>query len=280
VRLEQGQVAVVTGAASGIGLELTRTLLARGLSLVMVDVEGPALEGALSGLGAGADSVLATTADVTSSAALTAVAQQTLRRFGRVDVVCNNAGVVGPRLPAWEQSEDDYRWVLEVNLGGVINGLRAFVPHLVARNSGHVLNTASIAALTTIRGGGNGPYAASKHAVLGLSEVLREELALAAPGVGVSVLCPGPVATRIRESARNRPGGTAAAQTARPDFEHTVDVISAAAAAQIAVEGIESGRFLLLTDPGNAAEARSRMAALGEEIDSAPDAASGTVAER
>jgi NAD(P)-dependent dehydrogenase (short-subunit alcohol dehydrogenase family) len=276
MRLAEDQVALVTGAASGIGFELASQFLGRGMTVVMVDVERPALEQARRRLAAQAPTgtLEAFAADVSVGREVIDLAGATIERFGRVDVLCNNAGVVGPRLPVWEQSESDYAWVLGVNLGGVINGLRAFLPEMVARNHGHVLNTASVAALTTIAGGGNGPYAASKHAVLGLSEVLREELAHAAPNVGVSVLCPGPVATRIRDAARNRPL-TAGAEpiSAPPRFEHRAQTIGAERAAQIAIEGIESDRFLLLTNAGNRQEVNDHMTRRWRELDTAPQIA-------
>jgi NAD(P)-dependent dehydrogenase (short-subunit alcohol dehydrogenase family) len=272
MRLAEDQVALVTGAASGIGYALACAFLDRGMGVAMVDIEQPALEQARRRLAPQArDGKLeAFAADVSAWREVAELAVATLERFGRVDVLCNNAGVVGPRLPVWEQGEADYEWVLGVNLGGVVNGLRAFLPEMVARNHGHVLNTASVAALTTIAGGGNGPYAASKHAVLGLSEVLREELALAAPRVGVSVLCPGPVATRIREAARNRPGGGADRASALPRFEHRAETIEAERAALIALEGIESDRFLLLTNPANREEVDDRMNRLRMELDAPP----------
>jgi NAD(P)-dependent dehydrogenase (short-subunit alcohol dehydrogenase family) len=140
------------------------------------------------------------------------LAERAQSHFGEVHVVCNNAGVAGSTAaPIWETPLEDFQWILGVNLWGVINGVRAFVPRLVAQGEGHVVNTASMAGLIT---GGGGPYGVSKHAVVALSESLFLELQLAAPGVGVSVLCPGWVNTRIGEAERNRPPGLV---VGRPD---------------------------------------------------------------
>jgi NAD(P)-dependent dehydrogenase (short-subunit alcohol dehydrogenase family) len=266
VKLASGHVAAVTGAASGIGLALATALTERGLLVAMADVEEQRLEQARVEIESSLpQSVLShTVLDVSDGNAVQSWADQVWTTAGRVDLVVNNAGVVGPRLPVWKQRVEDYEWVLRVNLWGVINGLRAYVPYLVRAGHGHILNTASVAAVATIRGGGNGPYAASKHAVVGLSEVLKEELSISAPGVGVSVLCPGPVATQIRNAARNRPthldpGLRTLGVGALPDFQHAVETITAAQAARCALDAIETNRFWALTNPGNAAEVRSRL---------------------
>ena len=207
MRLEAGQVAVVTGAASGIGRGLAEGFLRRGLAVAAADVEAEALDQAVSEMAAGGR-VIGQVTDVRDPDALLRLAARTLDDLGRVDVVCNNAGIVTPRLPVWEQSSEDWRWTLEVNLLGVVNGIRAFVPHLIRQGSGHVVNTASIAGLAPIPGGGNGAYTASKHAVVGLSETLVEELATVGVEVGVTVLCPD----------RSPAGSTAPNGTARPTW--------------------------------------------------------------
>jgi NAD(P)-dependent dehydrogenase (short-subunit alcohol dehydrogenase family) len=210
VRLEPGQVAVVTGGASGIGRAMVNSFAARGLTVVLADVEPAALDGAVDELTAGGATALGVRVDVRVPEDLDALAETVLGRFGRVDVLCNNAGVITARRPVWEHTAADWRWLVDVNLLGVAYGVRSFVPAMVAAGRGHVVNTASIAGLTTIPGGGNGAYSATKHAVVGLSETLRLELATAAPEVGVTVLCPGPVPSRIHQAARNRPADTAA----------------------------------------------------------------------
>ena len=197
------KVAVVTGAASGIGLALTRALLAQGAKVVMADIEVDALEAASVGLGSDAE-VLTMVCDVSDPVQVEALRDAAVARFGTVHVVVNNAGVSSAG-PVWTQSLEDWQWVLGVNLYGVVNGIRTFAPLLIEQGEGHIVNTASMAGLTSPPF--MSTYNVSKHAVVTLSETLFADLALAgASGVGVSVLCPGWVRTRIHEAARNRPG--------------------------------------------------------------------------
>lgn len=276
MRLEPGQVAVVTGAASGIGRALAAAFADRGLTVVAVDVEGPALDEAVGELRRAGGTVEGHVVDVRSPAGLDALAEQVMSVHGRVDVLCNNAGVVTPRLPLWEQSFEDLQWTTEVNLYGVANGVRAFVPYLVRAGQGHVVNTSSVAGLSTIPGGGNGVYSASKHAVVGLSETLRVELAAAAPHVGVTVLCPGPVPSRIHDAARNRPAdrgcadpGSTPPDEPRPDFGLTLERVPAATVAEMVVEAIEQQAPYVFTAPDVAALARSRAVQLLEHTPTA-----------
>lgn len=197
-----GKVAVVTGAASGIGLALTKTFLADGMRVAMADIESAALDAAVAELGDGAE-VEPIVCDVSDEAQVEALRDRALERFGSVHVVCNNAGVAGGG-PIWTQTRADWDWVLGVNLFGVINGVRAFTPLLIEQGEGHIVNTASIAGMISMPWGGT--YNVSKHGVVTLSETLWADLQLAgASNVGVSVLCPGWVQTRIHESGRNRP---------------------------------------------------------------------------
>jgi NAD(P)-dependent dehydrogenase (short-subunit alcohol dehydrogenase family) len=270
MRLEPGQVAVVTGGASGIGRALVGAFAARGLAVVVADVEQAALDAAASELTAAGARVLAARVDVRAPEDLEALAARVLEEFGRVDVVCNNAGVITPRLPVWEQPYLDWKWIVDVNLHGVANGVRAFVPHLVAAGRGHVVNTASMAGLTTVPGGGNGAYSATKHAVVGLSETLRLELSLHAPDVGVTVLCPGPVPSRIHDAARNRPddGPPAAAGGAArsTDFGLVLRRVPAEEVAQQVLGAIEHGREYVLTSDDILPLARARVEHLLEHV--------------
>ena len=205
----EGKVAVVTGAASGIGLALARRFLAAGASVALADVEAEALGAAATGLADehGDDRVLAVPTDVREDEAVAALAAATFDRFGTAHVVCNNAGVgVGGR--AWEVPADRWRWIVDVNLVGVANGIRAFVPRFVEQGEGHVVNTASAAGLVT--GPGMSPYYATKHAVVALSEALWFDLRMFEAPVGVSVLCPEWVRTNIFDSERNRPDDVSA----------------------------------------------------------------------
>lgn len=202
-----GKVAVVTGGASGIGRAMADRWAAEGMKVVLADVEVGPLEEAAAALAAGGTDVLAVPTDVADGDQVDALAAAALDRFGAVHLVCNNAGVGGGGL-SWECSREDWDWVLGVNLWGVIHGVRAFVPHLVAQGEGHVVNTASIAGFAYAPF--MGPYNASKAAVVAISETLKAELDMNASGVGVTVVCPGWVNTRIHESDRNRPGGPVA----------------------------------------------------------------------
>ena len=269
MKLDQDAVAVVTGAASGIGYALAAALVDRGLAVVLADVEQAALDAAVAELG-GRGRVTGVRTDVRSADEVQRLADAAVAEFGRVDVVCNVAGVAGPWRPSWEQSPDDWRWILDVNLFGVIHGIRAFVPYLVARGRGHVVNMASVAGVAPVPGGGNGPYTASKHAVVGLSELLRAELDGIAPDVGVTIVCPGRVATRLRESDRNRPpefGGRPGEQPLRPATETEPSEASPAELAEQIIAAVESDRLFLI--PGVAATrmARARAERLLRELD-------------
>lgn len=200
-----GRTAVVTGAASGMGLAFAEAFLREGMQLVAADVEAPALARAEEQLAAvrGPEAVLAIRTDVSDPASVNALRDAALARFGRVNVVCNNAGVGGVRNPIGRLDLSDWQWVLGVNLWGVIHGCEAFVPHLLEHGDGHIVNTASIAGHISLPY--MGPYNVSKHGVVTLSETLLHELAHAGSTVGVSVLCPGFVATNLIDADRNRP---------------------------------------------------------------------------
>ncbi len=270
MQLNEDDVAVVTGAASGIGFALSQALLERGLRVVLADVEDVALDDALARLDGGAR-VIAVRTDVRHADEVDALAQRTIAVFGRVDLVGNIAGVAGPWAASWEQAIPDWQWIIEVNLFGVINGIRAFVPHLIAQGHGHVVNMASVAGLAAVPGGGNGPYTASKYAVVGLSELLRAELDVAAPAVGVTVVCPGRVATRLRESERNRPADrqAGAPRTSRaPDVEIEASVLSASEVGAQIIDAVTSDRlFVIPTGAASelaASRSRRLLAQLGE----------------
>ena len=190
------KVAVVTGGASGIGLAMAERFLAEGMKVVIADVEAAALSPAAERLGTDGAEVLAVQTDVTVWADVEALAEAAYERYGAVHVVCNNAGVV-TRGAAWEQSLEDWQWVIGVDLWGVIHGVKAFVPRMLASGEpGHVVSTASIAglfAMPTIA-----PYNVAKVGVVALSETLHHDLRAAGSSIGVSVLCPGVVPTRHR----------------------------------------------------------------------------------
>ncbi len=193
-----GKVAVVTGGASGIGKGIAAKLVAEGAQVVIADIQLDAMEATAEEIGAAS-----VQADVSDPASVDALARTVLARYGAVHVVCNNAGI-GPLAPVADLTLDDWRWMLGVNLWGVIHGVHTFLPVLKQnREGGHIVNTASMAGL--VAGPRLGAYAAAKYGVVGLTEVLAAELAADNSRVGVSVLCPGTVHTNIGTSSRNRP---------------------------------------------------------------------------
>jgi NAD(P)-dependent dehydrogenase (short-subunit alcohol dehydrogenase family) len=198
-----GRVAVVTGAAGGIGRALAERFAGEGMRVVLADVDAAALAGAERALRERGAEVLAVPTDVSRADAVAALAERTLEAFGGVHVVCNNAGVFAAG-PSWQAPLSDYEFVLGVNVWGVIHGVRSFVPILLERGEeGHVVNTASMAALTSMPL--TAAYTMSKHAVLALSETLYHELRGRGAPIGVSALCPEAVATGIGHSERVRP---------------------------------------------------------------------------
>jgi NAD(P)-dependent dehydrogenase (short-subunit alcohol dehydrogenase family) len=249
-----GRVAVVTGAASGIGFGLSERFVAEGMNVVMADVEEPALLEAAAKLSGPGATVLPLVTDVSSAKDVDALRDEAVRAFGAVHLLCNNAGVGGPTGRLWQVPGGDWRWVLGVNLGGVINGIRAFVPLLLEQDAAHIVNTASIFGVFA---GALGPYGISKHAIVALTETLYADLrAIGADSkLGVSVLCPGAVRTNFGNSARNRPAGAGAtlerddAEQARAErfAELAVGGKDPAEVAGIVVDGIRAGRFYILT---------------------------------
>jgi NAD(P)-dependent dehydrogenase (short-subunit alcohol dehydrogenase family) len=238
LKLKAGHVAVVTGAASGIGLALVDAFWSRGMSVAAIDIRTTPLKREWQ-VDAGAARVRAYCSDVTDHQAFGKTKDAVLEEFGAVNVLCNNAGVFMAPVPTWEQTAEGFDRVVAVNLGGVVNGVRSFLPDMVARGSGHVVNTASYLGLVTRPGGGNAAYVASKHAVVGLSQVITEELERRGVDIGVTILCPGPVETAgFRENTASYP---------KP--EAPLAVVSAADVAIATIAAIESGtRFVVLGD--------------------------------
>jgi NAD(P)-dependent dehydrogenase (short-subunit alcohol dehydrogenase family) len=199
----EGKVAVVTGGASGIGLAMATRFAQEGMKVVLGDVEEPALQAAVTRLRQQEFEVHGVVTDVSDAASVENLAREAIERFGKVHVLCNNAGIGGSRAERiWNATPKDWEWTLGVNLWGVIHGIHTFVPLMLSHGEeGHVVNTASMAGLVQ----GNRPYSVSKHAVVALSEALFEGLTLEGSKIGASVLCPGLTFTNLPAGDRNRP---------------------------------------------------------------------------
>jgi NAD(P)-dependent dehydrogenase (short-subunit alcohol dehydrogenase family) len=260
----EGRTAVVTGAASGIGLGLVRRCRARGMRVAMLDVEPAALHDAAATVG-GADDVLALTVDVSDPAEVEAAAASVTERFGAVHLLCNNAGV-SITGPLWRMTPDDVRWVTGVNLLGVTNGFRSFVSRMVdGGEPGHVVSTSSLAGLTPMPYAGL--YSGTKAAVVALSEALLHDLRDAGAAIGVSVLCPGLVNTNILRSLRNRPAD--AVETGEgeiPEESHAFFALGTdpLEVADRVLHAVEHDTFYVLTNEAGRPDIAARMQAMVE----------------
>jgi NAD(P)-dependent dehydrogenase (short-subunit alcohol dehydrogenase family) len=254
------KTAVITGAASGIGLALTEAFIAAGMSVVMADVEETALAREATRLSDSGAPVLAVGCDVTVASSIESLAADAASAFGPAHVVCNNAGVA-PGGPMLETTASEWRWIVDVNLLGVANGIRTFGPMLVEQGEGHIVNTASHAGLVSHPM--LGMYCATKHAVVGLTEALYHELS--GTGVGVSCLCPELVRTQIFHSERNSPtrvefaeGHTASMAPLREAIE-SVGIAPTDVAEEV-LQAIESDRFWVITNDKTIDRAARRIA--------------------
>jgi NAD(P)-dependent dehydrogenase (short-subunit alcohol dehydrogenase family) len=267
----QDKVAVITGAASGLGREFANTAASLGMKLVLADVQQDALDQATAELEAQGATVLAMLCDVRRGEQVQALADATMARFGAVHLLFNNAGVGSGGL-IWENSEADWEWVLGVNLWGVIHGVRIFTRLMLAcatrdaQYEGHIVNTASMAGL--LNAPTMGVYNVSKHAVVSLSETLYHDLQLIDAPIGASVLCPYFVPTGISESHRNRPadvkmtaGPTASQLAAQAMTVKAVESgkVSAAEVARMTFEAVGAGRFYIYSHPGALGNVAERM---------------------
>jgi NAD(P)-dependent dehydrogenase (short-subunit alcohol dehydrogenase family) len=273
----KGKVAVVTGAASGIGNAVATRLAGEGMKLVLADIEEGPLADAEKKLADDGASVLAVPTDVTKADQMDALAEKTFATFGTAHVVHNNAGVATGG-PMWTLTEADWQWVLGVNLWGVIHGVRVFVPRLVEQGEGHVVNTASMAGLTSAPM--MGPYNVSKHGVVTLSETLAAELALHGSPVKVSVLCPGWVNTRINEADRNRPpelqppdgADTSMAEMGRQLLDGLLKSgLQPSEVASRVLDAIREERFYILTHPEMTPMIQQRMEDIVQGRNPAPN---------
>jgi NAD(P)-dependent dehydrogenase (short-subunit alcohol dehydrogenase family) len=268
-----GKTAFVTGGAGGIGLAMARAFAKAGMKVMLADIEAKALQAALDGLRQISPEVRGTVCDVADAASVDRAAQATFDAFGRVHVVCNNAGVAaGGGID--HILLDNWRWVIDVNLMGVLHGIRSFLPHIRAHGEGgHIVNTASMAGMES--GLGFSPYGASKFAVVSMSEGLAAQLA--PHGIGVSVLCPSFVRTGIGESGRNRPGrygepqpldpaSPAAAMVAEIARQIEAGLDPDSVAARV-LNAIRENELYIFTHSGMRAQVEARFAAILAAMD-------------
>ena len=266
----KGRTAVITGAASGFGLEVSRIAAREGMNIVMADVQADALEQAAGEIGALGAAVLPYRLDVSKAEQVAALAAATFARFGAPHFVFNNAGVGGGGL-IWENTLQDWEWVLGVNLMGVVHGVRSFVPMMLEAAKrdpgyeGHVINTASMAGL--VNPPNMGVYNVSKHAVVSLSETLYQDLRLVTDQIGASVLCPFFVSTGITRSERNRPadlagsGPTKSQRLGQAMTDRAVGSgkVTAATVAQQVFDALREQRFYIYSHPRALGSVQSRM---------------------
>lgn len=250
-----GKIAVVTGAASGMGLAFANRFAAEGMHVVMSDIEGPRLDEAVASVQQHGTEVFGVVTDVSDGDAVDALGAATFERFGTAHVVCNNAGVAGG-LGDGGINVNDWKWVLDVNLWGVVHGHRVFLPKLVEQGEGHIVNTASMAGHL----GGHSAYSASKWAVVAITLGLYQQMAAEQTGVGVSCLCPGWVNTDIAKSDRNRPEWAAPAALVEPTevqaarWQFVTDALASGMApdevAGLVHDAVIDDKFWIFTDMG------------------------------
>jgi NAD(P)-dependent dehydrogenase (short-subunit alcohol dehydrogenase family) len=255
----EGKVAVVTGAASGMGRAMAERFAQEGMKVVLADWEAAPLEAAVTQLKHQEHEVLGVLADVSRQAAVEDLARQAIEAYGKVHILCNNAGVAGERGMIWEESDRQWAYMMGVNFWGVIHGIRAFVPLMLQHGEeGHIVNTASIAGLGT----GWGIYGVTKHAVIAMTEWLSQNLQMVESKINASVLCPSGVATNITNVNRMRapelqedPGTPPSVQEAR--MKRYRERMTAAVAAgkqpveiaEIVLDAIKNNDFYILTHP-------------------------------
>jgi NAD(P)-dependent dehydrogenase (short-subunit alcohol dehydrogenase family) len=263
----RGKVAVVTGAASGIGLGMARCFSAEGMKVVLADVEGGALERAVEELRGAGREALGVRTDVSKLVEVEALARTAVDAFGGVHVLCNNAGV-GCSAPVGATSLADWEWTLAIDLWGPIYGVKTFLPIMEQQGDGHINSTASMAGL--MAGASLGAYNVAKHGVVALMASLERDLRLAGSPVRASVLCPGPINTNITSSERNRPADSAAQHVATPQGEKFWKMLTEMLSngmnpddvGPMVLDAVREDRFWVLTHPGMARYVQSQHEAM------------------
>ena len=260
-----GRVAVITGGASGIGRAMAERFAAAGMKIVMADIESGALKKAAAEMRAAGHDVLPVRTDVTRAASVEALARKTLDHFGAIHVVCNNAGVYPQHrtVPVWEAPLDDWKWAMDVNVWGVVHGIRSFVPRMLERGEeGHIVNTASLAGM--ISGAGSTVYGTTKHAVVRLTEGLYDGLRERRARIGVSMVCPGMVDTGIFNSERNRKNARPVAASERLDPALLRLAMSPTEVAEQVFTAIRRNQFYVITTGAFDDAIKGRMNAILE----------------
>ena len=276
-----GRVAVITGAASGMGAAMAWRFARSGMKIVVSDIDGDAATATRDALLAAGHDAIAVRADVANSDDVDGLADRAYEHYGAVHLLCNNAGIVpsGRHRLVWEYPLQDWKWSLDVNLFGAVHGIRSFIPRMLAQNvEGHVVTTASVAGL--VSGAGSVPYSAAKHAVVRVTEALYAGLRECGAPIGVTVLCPGLVNTRIYDSERNRPTElrtAAGAAEESPELKAIserlyADAISPEEVAELVYRAVLDNQLYLLTTDSFDESIRDRLDAILERRN--PDFAS------
>ena len=266
----KGRVAAVTGAASGLGRAMALAFAGEGMHLALADVDEAGLEKTRALAGRPDSRIISMRVDVSKADDVNRFAERAAAELNGIHVVCNNAGVALSGA-VWETSEAEWQWILGVNLLGVVHGVRAFAPRLIAQDEGHIVNTASVAGL--ISPPGMGAYCVSKHAVVTLSEALHHDLRERGSSVGVSVLCPAYVPTGIADSERNRPPDLSLSGKSKERLAKEAALKKAVASGKLSaddvaravVAAVKENRFYVLTHPGIKGAVRARMEDVLEE---------------
>ncbi len=274
MELEAGKVAVVTGAASGIGLALAERFATAGLQVVLADVDEAGLAAAGQQIGAHGVETLVVRTDVSDEASVQALAAATVDRFGAAHIVCNNAGI-GAKSDPWFGPLSSWTWTVGVNLWGVIHGIRAFLPLIIESGGGHIVNTASMAGLMP---GAGAAYDATKHAVVALTDDLYTGMLMAGHPVGVSVLCPGWVRTQIADAERNWPADLGDLPEPPPQSQYVWEMLKRvidegmppAVVADHVADAIAADRFWVLPHPDFVEIAVRRWHDIAEGVNPSP----------
>ena len=274
------KVAVITGGASGLGLAMAKRFAADGASLVLQDIEPTALEKAVADFKAEGVKAIGVGGDVSKEETLENLLKVTLETYGKANILCNNAGVGSGGL-SWELSHKDWEWVIGVDLWSIIHGIRHFVPQMLEQGDEcHVVNTASLAGLTSAPM--MGPYNVCKHAVVTLSETMYQEMQLLDTKIGVSVLCPAWVNTKIDESDRNRPADmqnaeqkeeTQAEQLLQMQIKQFLrDGLDPSVIGEAVYDAVKNNKFYILTHPEFESAIQTRMEDILQKRNPSPGA--------